>query len=357
MSERRFDINLVSRKDSNPAPEREEVNVDLDAAPASPETKPSGDEDSDFAMELRNASLVPEGIPDNRPNRAPSVPAPQPAPVNAREWRMSAYYYSFGHTGADAIDRILSAVACAGKAYHHTDCWTDETTPYEHLRGNSPAEWIQNAADDAASQLASKEEEHEREMLKVIDERDKWEEKLSEIAVAAECEEEWSNRHEHGDCIVEKLAQLRAGLGNLQMEFSKKEQLVASKEEEIARLLAQRHAVYEESNSLQQRAEAAESQIEGLKKQYADQCFLTQDKCSENARLMAKLDGQKALDFQHAQLVEGLRAGGEKLATALKDSRIRIHAEHHDGLPFESCPYAYCVEFRNLLDSYTKGKG
>jgi hypothetical protein len=67
-------------------------------------------------------------------------------------FRMNAYYYGFASTGIAVIDNILSAVACAGKAYHSTECWNDESAPWhERLRGNSPAEWIQNAANDAAS--------------------------------------------------------------------------------------------------------------------------------------------------------------------------------------------------------------
>lgn len=72
----------------------------------------------------------------------------------SENWRMNAYYYGFTPTGVEEIDRILSAVACAGKAYHHTESWRDETDPWPHLRGGSPAEWIQNAADDAARAIA-----------------------------------------------------------------------------------------------------------------------------------------------------------------------------------------------------------
>ena len=76
--------------------------------------------------------------------------------------RLRAYYYGFAPTGVEEIDRILSAVACAGKAFHHTEGWNDEVydqvdsdtrvpAPYEPvLRGWTPAEWIQNAANDAA---------------------------------------------------------------------------------------------------------------------------------------------------------------------------------------------------------------
>ena len=71
-------------------------------------------------------------------------------------WRMDAYYYSFGPTGIAIIDRILSAVACAGKSFHHTDCWDEECSPYEHLRGDTVTTWIQNAADDAADVLRGK---------------------------------------------------------------------------------------------------------------------------------------------------------------------------------------------------------
>lgn len=69
------------------------------------------------------------------------------------EIRMRAYYYSFTPTGVEAIDQILSAVACAGSAFHHTDDWRNEANPPETLRGACPVEWIQNAADDAAMVL------------------------------------------------------------------------------------------------------------------------------------------------------------------------------------------------------------
>lgn len=85
-------------------------------------------------------------------------------------WRMGGYYYDFTHTGLAPIDKILSAVGCAGKAYHHTESWGEETEfGYEHLRGKSPEAWIENAAADAAAAireflrtLASKEAELSR---------------------------------------------------------------------------------------------------------------------------------------------------------------------------------------------------
>lgn len=71
--------------------------------------------------------------------------------------RLNAYYYAFDPTGSEDIDRILSAVACARKAYHHTENWTEDIAmPYEPShRGGSCVEWIQNAANDAAANLAA----------------------------------------------------------------------------------------------------------------------------------------------------------------------------------------------------------
>lgn len=67
--------------------------------------------------------------------------------------RMSAYYYSFEPTGAPSIDRVLSAVACAGKAFHSTDEWSSACEAYmSETKGNSCVEWIQNAANEAADE-------------------------------------------------------------------------------------------------------------------------------------------------------------------------------------------------------------
>lgn len=86
--------------------------------------------------------------------------------------RMNAYYYQFEETGSDPIDIILSAVACAGKAFHHTEEWSTHEVdiPYESChRGKTAIDWIQNAANDAAAviarlqaALAQKEEQIER---------------------------------------------------------------------------------------------------------------------------------------------------------------------------------------------------
>ena len=67
--------------------------------------------------------------------------------------RMNGYYYSFNSTGVQEIDTILSAVACAGKACHHTEDWEDKCDSYEpeHFGGDCPVEWIQDAANRAAA--------------------------------------------------------------------------------------------------------------------------------------------------------------------------------------------------------------
>jgi hypothetical protein len=69
---------------------------------------------------------------------------------------LNAYYYSFEPTGVPAIDKILSAVACAGKAYHHTEDWHDECGAWEPHTGQHPVQWIQNAANEAAMAWSEK---------------------------------------------------------------------------------------------------------------------------------------------------------------------------------------------------------
>ena len=62
------------------------------------------------------------------------------------ELSLSAYYYSFNPTGCEPVDRILAAVAEAGKAYHHTENWSDE----EIYDGKTCVSIIQDAANAAA---------------------------------------------------------------------------------------------------------------------------------------------------------------------------------------------------------------
>ena len=73
--------------------------------------------------------------------------------------RMDAYYYGFMETGVPEIDLILSAVASAGKAYHHTESWCDEAYTYNYHEGKTPVDWIQNAANKAAKAWKGKEAE------------------------------------------------------------------------------------------------------------------------------------------------------------------------------------------------------
>jgi hypothetical protein len=76
---------------------------------------------------------------------------------DAKPMRMDAYYYGFEPTGEECIDRVLSAVACAGKAYHNTSEWAEESehlSPYEPFqRGATCQDWIQNAAIDATAEV------------------------------------------------------------------------------------------------------------------------------------------------------------------------------------------------------------
>lgn len=86
------------------------------------------------------------------------LPDLTPEQIDALDSRMDAYYYSFDRTGVPEIDRILSAVAWAGKAYHHTDQWSDETEgPYgARLSGMSHVDVIQQAANAAAKYVAER---------------------------------------------------------------------------------------------------------------------------------------------------------------------------------------------------------
>ena len=78
--------------------------------------------------------------------------------VMPEKLRMNAYYYSFEKTGVVEIDRILSAVAMAGKAGHGTDQWEDLTYTEELTYGGkiSPIELIQEMANRAAKALSEK---------------------------------------------------------------------------------------------------------------------------------------------------------------------------------------------------------
>jgi hypothetical protein len=67
--------------------------------------------------------------------------------------RMDAYYYGFDRTGVAIVDRILSAVAVAGKGSHNTDGWADEAMRAYYDDGLTHEERIQYAADAAAATI------------------------------------------------------------------------------------------------------------------------------------------------------------------------------------------------------------
>lgn len=64
--------------------------------------------------------------------------------------KIESYWYEFDPTGIDEIDNILNAVALAGRYFHSTEFWNDEATG-DGVVGDTPIEWIQNAANRAAA--------------------------------------------------------------------------------------------------------------------------------------------------------------------------------------------------------------
>lgn len=67
--------------------------------------------------------------------------------------RMDAYYYGFHPTGVVEIDRILAAVARAGKAYHHTENWQNSIKGWDADDGPSYVDLIQFMAIEAANTM------------------------------------------------------------------------------------------------------------------------------------------------------------------------------------------------------------
>lgn len=64
---------------------------------------------------------------------------------------LNSYYFSFEKTGDDDVDNLLYAICRAGKAFHSTEQWHDEVGEmYEGVHGESPIDWIQNAANKLA---------------------------------------------------------------------------------------------------------------------------------------------------------------------------------------------------------------
>lgn len=69
---------------------------------------------------------------------------------------ISSYYYNFEATGNKEVDTLLYAIAQAGKCFHSTSQWTEETewkSMTNTLKGKTPVDWIQNAANDLANSI------------------------------------------------------------------------------------------------------------------------------------------------------------------------------------------------------------
>lgn len=94
-------------------------------------------------------------MPDT-PNTANTSTDATPLASEQKPLNLDGYYIGFEATCRFEIDLILSAVARAGKAYHNTADWNDDTPAYdERFRGETPVDWIQHAANDAADAIAA----------------------------------------------------------------------------------------------------------------------------------------------------------------------------------------------------------
>lgn len=71
--------------------------------------------------------------------------------MTAEVLRFDSYYFGLAPTGVVEIDRILAAIALAGRASHHTDGWSEN-----YFDGPSPAERICDAAEAAAKAFKSR---------------------------------------------------------------------------------------------------------------------------------------------------------------------------------------------------------
>jgi hypothetical protein len=156
--------------------------------------------------------------------------------LTSKELRMDAYYYSFGSTGVPEVDLILSAVACAGKAFHHTESWSDECE-WEPHDGNCPIEWIYNAAVKAAEEI--KKLQHELEVAK-----------LGRAAAAQALAEEWQKQApapEPGALVTQQEFE------TLQREYQKLAETHAAQYERFCGLRERYEAVLKEYSELQKR--------------------------------------------------------------------------------------------------------
>lgn len=72
--------------------------------------------------------------------------------------RMDAYYYGFDSTGCEPVDRVLAAVALAGKLLHSTEGWGDDLW----YGDPGPVEIIEHFARDAAIEVERLTAENQR---------------------------------------------------------------------------------------------------------------------------------------------------------------------------------------------------
>ena len=87
----------------------------------------------------------------------------------ADDRRLDAYYFGFDSTGVPEVDAILSAVAYAGKGYHHTDEWGGGESRFGEDRPYGDV--IQAAANEAANRWdhTAAIAEKAREYVRVLD--------------------------------------------------------------------------------------------------------------------------------------------------------------------------------------------
>ncbi len=74
------------------------------------------------------------------------------------------------------------------------------------------------------SELRNKLAEAEKNELEAIQERDKWEEWCTQMAILGGCEEEWSNFHDHRECVDAALSKA----GEVEQRVNEVESTVAS---------------------------------------------------------------------------------------------------------------------------------
>lgn len=75
--------------------------------------------------------------------------------IEANLW---GYYLHFDTTGVPEVDRILSAIGLAAKAFHHTEGWNDDLDwAYGPIsKGEACADFIQRVAADAANLIRAR---------------------------------------------------------------------------------------------------------------------------------------------------------------------------------------------------------